>query len=323
MTRMIRLLGVAAAMLALGAAFASAASAEPLHFYVETETLPVTLSGTSKEATLTTAAGSINCKEATYSGSQTELGQASVEVTPSYTGCTAFGLTSVEFNANGCKYALVGGEIEGEKHEGTLNVTCPEGKQMTFVVKSAGITKCTVELLAQTGRKTVTFTNVEGTAVKVEAAINVESNLVYNQTAGTGLGACTTKSAETGSLKETVTLSGKNEAETATTLAVLKPEPLFVTDKTLYDFEGKGVGTIRNVVIENKSKTEEPVLDLFSGSLVFGFKTTCYKVKLSKEGVAGDKCTEAVMCQTAGKDGVLIVGATKSYALYSATLKKC
>jgi hypothetical protein len=315
---MLRAPGLFAAALLLSAVVAATASAETLHFYAES--LPATLSGSSKEETLTTTVGTISCKEATYSGSQTEQGQASVEITPSYVGCT-LGLQSVEFSANSCKYRLVGGELEGGNREGTLDVVCPEGKQMTFVVKASGITTCTIDLPAQTGRKTVTYTNVEGTPIKLEAAFNIE-NLKYSHTAGSGLGACATGSAETGSLKETVTLSAKGEGEAATALAVLKPQALFMTDKTEYDFEAKGAGTIKKPVIENKSKTEEPFID-FLYSAPYAVKGKCHFVKLSKEGVAGDKCTEEVQCLKAGTTGTLIVGATKEYALYSAKLKNC
>src|ERR1700749_656030 len=105
MLRKLRTLGVAVvAMFVLTAVAASAASAAAFH----SEKSPTFLLGEQKtENGFTTTAGTVKCKKAPFtSGEIIGTSDASVEITPAYSECTAFG-QAAEVTTTGCKYKLI------------------------------------------------------------------------------------------------------------------------------------------------------------------------------------------------------------------------
>jgi hypothetical protein len=317
MTRKLKRLGLLlAAALVIGALASATASAETLHFFAES--LPATLKGTSAEDVLTTTVGTVKCKEATYSGSQGEQETTTVEVEPVYSGCTAFGFPG-EISANGCKYRLKGGEIESGNREGTLDVVCPAGKEITVVAKSGSTTKCTLHLPAQSNLGTVTFTNVHGSSPEISAKLSV-GKIKYTHTTGTGLGACAAGSSESGSYAGTMAIKGKTEAEADFGVAVLVPKPLFTVSPNPLDFKGGGKDTKKMATIENQSLTENPKIDFIYSPVSFKPDFTCYGTTLNGQGA---KCNEEIKCLVVNVDTSMVFAALDSYASYKLSLKKC
>jgi hypothetical protein len=155
MTRKFKLFGVmAVAALALTAVAASAAQAAPA-FHVETA--PATITGEQTTAQeFGTNSGVVTCSGATFHGTSTVTETTTQEVTPTYTGCKAFGFLSSTVEPNGCGYLfhLVAGGVS--PYPATVDVVCPSGKAIT--VKSV-FTNCVITVGAQTGLEGVTFTN--------------------------------------------------------------------------------------------------------------------------------------------------------------------
>jgi hypothetical protein len=178
MTRKFKLFGVMAmAALALTAVAASAAQAAPA-FHVESA--PATLTGeqtTTQE--FTTNSGIVTCSTATFSGTTTVTETTTQEMTPSYSGCKAFGFLSSTVEHNECKYVfhLVAGGVS--PFPATVDVVCPGGK--AIVVKSA-FTNCVVTVTSQNTLTGVTFTNTgTKTTRDLDVSLSIEG-ITYTQT---------------------------------------------------------------------------------------------------------------------------------------------
>ena len=181
MIRNAKVLGLAfVAMLAMSAVVASAASATA--FDAPSGLTKATASQEAEfEHKFTVTFGAITCKTASFVGEANGNGLASIEVTPSYSGCLFAGV-SAEVITNGCTYKLFPG--------GTADVVCPAGKEITVVSPPAGTVKCTVHVPAQTGLKSVTYTNLGSSPTQeVTIAVNL-SGIKYSETEGSGLGKC-------------------------------------------------------------------------------------------------------------------------------------
>jgi len=117
----------------------------------------------------TTHAGKVECKEATFKG--TLKGSASsVEVTPTYKNCKAFGLTAT-VTTTGCKYKFsnpvdLKAEAEDTLHEAEVAVVCETGKNI--IVKALG---CEAKVGSQSGLKKVEAEK-EGTGLLVKANVS-------------------------------------------------------------------------------------------------------------------------------------------------------
>jgi hypothetical protein len=251
MTRNLRPLGLAfLAILAISAAAAPVASAESFIFRSDAEE-ETTLGGEqegSEKKVLTTTAGTVKCEKVTYTGTQIGSEASSVELAPTYTGCT-LGTASAEINANGCKYRFKTGTTESSKFEGTVDIVCPEGKQIVTTAKLAGTTKCTVDLPAQTGLKSITFTNVGSEDTDVTADVNL-SGVKYTQTAGTGLGACTGTTDENGSREGNDLITAEAEGEAIGFASDRIGTWMTITPARL-DFEKDAKGSITEFKIYN------------------------------------------------------------------------
>ncbi len=140
-----RLSLIAAASAALVGLAASPAQAGEF----EASVYPVIVSGEAVEGSHVLAAGElkVTCASVELDGElpgQTET----LMVSPTYSGCTSFGV-SATVQANGCQYELVPGEeVEEDRFSGTVDIVCPEGQTAT-VVALAG--KCKAEIGSQSG----------------------------------------------------------------------------------------------------------------------------------------------------------------------------
>ncbi len=117
----------------------------------------------------TTHAGTVECKKAEFSGSLTGASKT-VEVTPSYSECKAFGFVEATVNMEGCKYLFgtpedVNGETTDTIHKGKVSVTCPSGK--TIKVSASG---CVASVGAQSNLNKVE-SEKEGTGLLVKSGV--------------------------------------------------------------------------------------------------------------------------------------------------------
>jgi hypothetical protein len=146
MIRNLKALGLAcAATLCIGAAAASAASAQG----VLTSDGPVTLTGERTGGLFanaqTSAAANITCPGSTYTGHKydetphelIESGESTITITPTYVNCEAhtfFNLITLPMTVtmNGCDYVLHIGEETGEAgtYGVTADVECPDGQHV-------------------------------------------------------------------------------------------------------------------------------------------------------------------------------------------------
>jgi len=103
MIRTLKATGLAlVAILALGVMAASASAAE-FHSEAATTTIDSTQTTANK---FVTGAGTVECSTANYSGTQTGATAKSVTVTPSYSGCSAFGFANTHVEVTGCTMTL-------------------------------------------------------------------------------------------------------------------------------------------------------------------------------------------------------------------------
>ncbi len=181
-------------------------------FKFESESVPVTLTGNNDAANVVvkTTVGTMECKKATYTGSQTEKAKVEIELTPSYSECTASGGFTATVDMNECKYRFTVTKVESfTKREGSVDIICPAGKEITITVKAGEVTKCTIHVPALSNMRTVTYTNVGAGATR-EITIDVNiTKFAYVHTAGSGIGACTTGSGEDGTMEAKISITAE------------------------------------------------------------------------------------------------------------------
>jgi len=188
MIRNLKAMGLAlVAVLALGAVVASSASASTF----EAESYPVTLTGSQIGTDVfTTNAGTVSCTNATYHGSSSAA-SSTVEVAPTYSGCTAFGFINTPIDVNGCKYLFhSGAKNSADNYAGTVDIVCPkvetEGGTIhntSIVVTGAG---CTVTIGSQSGLSGITFVDNTTASPKkdVTTKIAISQKIAYTVDAG-------------------------------------------------------------------------------------------------------------------------------------------
>jgi hypothetical protein len=196
MNRKIKALGLALfAVLALTALSASAASAA-VEFHSEgSETV---LSGSQvAEDVFTTNAGTVRCKNATYSGISNAATTATQTVTPTYSECTAFGFVGATIHTNGCTYTF-------SAANNTVTIGCAAGKAIEVTTPT-----CDVKVGAQGPLKGITYTNGgSGTTRDITVDVSIEG-LHYEQT-GTSFPACTTGTFTNGKYSGSATVTGES-----------------------------------------------------------------------------------------------------------------
>jgi hypothetical protein len=194
MTRKFKALGLALfAVLAMSALSASAASAGEFH----SEAAHTILSGSQLgEDIFTVTAGTVKCKEATYSGTQSSATATTVTVKPTYTECTAFTFVNTTIDTNGCEY-----EFSGDDNKVNI-VNCTSALTVTAF-------NCYVTVGNQKGLESVTYTNEGKTTsrdVKVKVGIN---NVTYTQESKSFPG-CSNGTMNNGSYTGEATVRGFN-----------------------------------------------------------------------------------------------------------------
>jgi hypothetical protein len=156
------------AMFAMSALSASAASAAEFR-HEGGEDAKVTASNAGEGAHVFTAGliGNISCSTATFTGTAFVTSpQATVEVSPTYSGCTFLGVSNVKVNMEGCEYQFNTPTGSGP-YSGSVTITCPVGKKINF--EASG---CKVEVGPQTV-SSVSYTNLAGPP----KAVTVKSNV--------------------------------------------------------------------------------------------------------------------------------------------------
>jgi hypothetical protein len=155
MIRNIKLLALTAlAALAVTAVAASAAHAENTKFTAGSTSGKVTATQTTKQV-FTTNAGKVECTTAHQEGVFTAATFSSLTVTPTYSGCTAFGFIGATVTTNGCTYTYTGKpQAAGEETLATVTVNCTGAN--TIVVSGGG---CTTTVPAQGPLNHIKFTN--------------------------------------------------------------------------------------------------------------------------------------------------------------------
>jgi hypothetical protein len=180
MKRKIRALSVAAfAILALGALSASSASATPAQFHssLEHTELVGELDKEFGEDTFTVNAGTVRCAAAKYTGTNAVKTTTTVTVTPEYSECRAFGFVNATIDHEGCNYLFHAESTTGADPEGSVDIECPVGKSITVTAFN-----CWVTVGAQTGLKTVTFTNKGVSPTRhITVDVNISSKIKYTQ----------------------------------------------------------------------------------------------------------------------------------------------
>jgi len=217
MIRNYKALGLAfVAMLALSAFMAQTASAVPL----TVEGKKVDLTGEQIEGKHKfTSSATVECTTATFSSvhSTETSGQINeLTVTPTYTGCTAFGFATAHVKTNGCTYTFTTPTDIGVEtvtwDASQVHILCPESKKIEITPTSFGVSVCTQSVAAQTptdaANSHVVGTNVAN-SIPMDVALNVTlAGISYT---GTG-GAC-------GTAGNNATYSGK------ATIRCYKAEP--------------------------------------------------------------------------------------------------
>ncbi|HVI70064.1 MAG TPA: hypothetical protein VM656_01085 [Pyrinomonadaceae bacterium] len=187
MTRNLKVLGLALmTAFAMSAVAASAASAQAFHFASEAEHTILTGKQEGSDV-FTTHAGTVTCTTAKYTGTiQSATKTTTVaEVTPEYSGCTAFGFANVPIHHNECKYKFVAGTKESGNYEGSIDIVCPTGKKIEITAPG-----CLVTVGPQTGLKKVTFHNVGASATReITATVNL-TGIKYEEHAPTFFSTC-------------------------------------------------------------------------------------------------------------------------------------
>ena len=155
---------------------------------------------------LTTTAGTVKCSSIAYSGKVAATPISEMSLTPTYGGCTAFGFPGT-VHANGCSYLL---KVVSEA-TGTVDIVCPEGKELTVTAASAGTPKCTLHVPGGQTLGTATFHNLgSGSTAEIEVTTNL-TGIKYSHTQGTGIGSCPSGSATNGSYTGKTLITGEED----------------------------------------------------------------------------------------------------------------
>jgi hypothetical protein len=231
MTRNLKVLGLAlVASFALSAMVASAAQAES--FWFTSEIASPTITGSQKAAffdKFKTDSGTVTCEKATYTGSATGTTSATITIIPKYEECEIAGVPA-KIDMNSCDYIFTQHtKIETTKYTVTTTINCTGTNEIKVTITPPGGTvKCTINIPHQTIATGVTATNgTSGGKADITADVSINptfaatGGITYSETAGTGTGACTTKSDTTnGTYIGEATLTGENAGGEAKGISV-------------------------------------------------------------------------------------------------------
>jgi hypothetical protein len=149
----------------------AAAGAQAAEFHSEKENTTFTGGQTSGHV-FTTNAGTVTCTEAEFSGNQAAKTVGTVQVTPEYDDCTAFGFLGATVDEKSCTYTF---NATGPPLHGGVTIDCSGSDKITVSVFG-----CTVTVGPQTVG-TVAYTNTgSGSSRTVDVKAEV-SGLTYTQ----------------------------------------------------------------------------------------------------------------------------------------------
>ena len=169
MNRKLKALGLAlVAVFALSAMSAATASAELFHAGAHGTVIGQNVG----EEEFTTAAGTVKCKSATYTGTSATSTPGSQIVTPAYKECTAFGFVNTTIDVGTCQYRF----------------NTPVGTTSTIDIINCGANgvvvtafNCEVTVPNQNGLSHVTWENVGGSSPHHIRANVTISGITYIQ----------------------------------------------------------------------------------------------------------------------------------------------
>jgi hypothetical protein len=275
-------------MLALALA-ASPASAE--EFFFQSEAKETTLKGVQDSTqVLTTTAGTVECKKASYTGTMVETELKTIELAPTFSECTS-GEKTATFEMNGCKYRFNNGSIESEQNKGTFSLVCPEGKEVAVTIKVFGLPFCTIHLAGQSSLATVTYTNLNGNEEsKITADVNVKEKLKYTHS-GSG---CTSGSSSTGSLAVKATVEGESGGKQVGVAGDRNITAEISVTPALLPFGGMGKGATTQITIKNTGN-----LRFWLGKETIDPATADFKISASTCGIPtsfrkGESCITTI-----------------------------
>jgi hypothetical protein len=156
---------VLAAVFAFSAVSVASASAAEFH----SAAAPTTLTGNQATShVFTTNAGTVTCKTATFTGTQSVVTSSTTTLAPTYSNCTAFGFLGVPIDSNGCSYVF--------SATGSTQIQCPAGKSIEVTVPF-----CTTSVGPQTIASGMTFETVGTTPNRTILAKTNISGIHYNE----------------------------------------------------------------------------------------------------------------------------------------------
>jgi hypothetical protein len=175
-------LGIAlVAVLAVSAVVASNASAALEEF--KSTSSPVMLFGAQKgKHTFTVDGSSVECTTANFEAASVTSPAKTVQITPTYEGCTAFTFAKAKVEMKGCVYEF----LQPNSLVGNVKLVCGANKIRIFV--SSFGTECEV-LIGETNNTNlskVTYKNEAGSPTKVLVGANV-TGITAEKTKDTGL----------------------------------------------------------------------------------------------------------------------------------------
>jgi hypothetical protein len=165
---------------------------------ITSETAPATLTGAQEGSDVFKFQfAEFKCNTTKFSGTLSAGSSSSVSLTPTYSGCTMFGIT-VNVSMNGCSYLVKVNSAVGSTLA-TVDIVCPAGKEITVTWPAVGPSKCIVHVPAQAALTSASAANFgAGSTKEITLSLNI-TNIKYSQTAGTGeFGICETKHSTTG-----------------------------------------------------------------------------------------------------------------------------
>jgi len=171
MIRILKSLGLAlVAMAAMSAVVASASQAS--EYTCSAYECLATGSNTAGNETFTTPGGTVQCnshytveKEGTTNATGITGPTTTVTVTPTYTGCKAFGFVNATVNMMGCDYVFHSGSlIVAGRYNNSVSIVCPAGSGPITI--TAGT--CVVDVPAQGPLTNVETENLAGGTLTVK-----------------------------------------------------------------------------------------------------------------------------------------------------------
>jgi len=181
-----------------------AASASAAEFHSEAAT--TTIDGSQKtKIKFVTEAGTVECSGVSFSGTQSGATAKSVTVTPSYSGCTAFGFATAHVEVTGCTMTFNSDTSSSLNCGATGHIIITP----TFIIGSV----CTVTIGGNQsfGKGAVEYTNVGNPKKSIRMHLK-HHGLVYISSGNTSCGSEGTHS--DGTMEGSVELTGTQPANT-------------------------------------------------------------------------------------------------------------